>query len=1196
MPSLANSAIVHEETLINDSVDLFVSSLAVNGVAAGTDQLYLTTVAYYGDNTAVTVNTVTGGSGLTWTLQKKQCSERLTRMYLEVWQAYGSPGASFNVDVTLTGGGGTAITTVAVSRYSGADSTTPTEGGAGANTGGQNGACPGSGTDDTAASLSLTSSQNDSVLFAATHPRNSSMGTPDAAYTQRAANTTNADGGSAAFLYVHDRDLATAGTDSADHTLSSAKSWIMTGLVINPAAAGGSLLAEFWVDEAASGQVPTTLVDNAATPLNMPLTYVGSSPVWSDGTGGNRHLRFTGTDGTDTGGGIVDTDGTKIDNIHGSTQATLVAKYSMDDNGCTNNGERIFGISTGNSSSDGWFAIRERVLRDTLQVNWAGQSTGAYAIGNGTPKCPIDTAATVHWVVDTTQAVAADRVKAYIDGVAATVQVHSGALPAQNETIDLGTGTRRMFLGKPHNGIRTFRGRVWYAALYDSALSAATVASDATAINACDDLGGCAPTTTIGNVAEPGDVTIAPGAAITDLDNFTLVASSGTDTVTAATVTLGPAGAFNNIAQADITDTSNVAQCTAITDPGSNTLSFTGCTIPVTTTVTTFKVRITPKTHANMPAVPGASYAVTGTVTAFTSTNTQAGTDTGSATVTVDNLSPSNVTGAGATPGDTQATVSWTNPGGDFSNVLVLRNTATIGDVPTEGSSPAIDSTIGSSVVRYIASGTSFIDTGLTNGTPYFYRIFAKDTNGNYAATGVEVSATPASGGGSCSAMDISIASNDDDLEEYVSGGALDWGSSDLELGEEGTTPQIIGLRFLSLDIDQGATISNAYVEFTAQEVPKTATTDLTFHAEDEDTAPAFVNAASNISNRTTTTASVTWSNVPDWTVDGGQYQSTDISAVIQEVVDRPGWSNNNALVLIISSGTAGSNRVADSFSGGTPAKLHVECAAGATPAVTSAVAEIVGNGVITSATANSFSYDIDATIGGGDSGVNRVAITVPGTFGAPTITGVQVDGSGVAYTDNTSGNAISIDLTTKVTASSKITVLFNSDAPTTQDLTGVDFTSTVDDSGTGDAAQATTEGDGDGDAGDNNSWTVTTTDGGTAVLLVVADKTTPSAQDSAKKTLIETWGYTATMIEAIESQANFDAAVATSDVAYVSEEIDSTNLTNKLTNACIGVVSEEVVITSDLGVSTSYGGYTSDTIDITNSSHYITSSFSPAC
>ena len=142
-------------------------------------------------------------------------------------------------------------------------------------------------------------------------------------------------------------------------------------------------------------------------------------------------------------------------------------------------------------------------------------------------------------------------------------------------------------------------------------------------------------------------------------------------------------------------------------------------------------------------------------------------------------------------------------------------------------------------------------------------------------------------------------------------------------------------------------------------------------------------------------------------------------------------------------------------------------------------MAEISPNDVTTSSTGNAFSYDIQATISGSDTGVNRVAITAPGSFGAPTVTGVQVNGSGVAYTDNTAGNAISGDLTTKATASSKITVLFSANAPTTQDLTGVNFTSTVDDSGTaGVAAQATTQGNGDGDVGDNNSWKVTTTNG----------------------------------------------------------------------------------------------------------------------
>src|SRR5207245_1290929 len=219
----------------------------------------------------------------------------------------------------------------------------------------------------------------------------------------------------------------------------------------------------------------------------------------------------------------------------------------------------------------------------------------------------------------------------------------------------------------------------------------------------------------------------------------TLQTSSGTDTVTAATVTLAgcgsitPPGCYQGINLVQITDNSNVVLGTA-TDPGSDTVAITLSTnISVTTTATPYKIRITPKSHANMPGVPGATYAVTAKITSFTSSNAQSGTDTASATVTIDNQSPADVTSPSATGGTAQVTVNWTNPGGDFSNVVILRNTATISDVPTEGTAPALNATVGSSVVRYISNGTSFTDTGLTGGT-YYYKIFAKDASGNYSA------------------------------------------------------------------------------------------------------------------------------------------------------------------------------------------------------------------------------------------------------------------------------------------------------------------------------------------------------------------------------------------------------------------------------------------------------------------------------
>jgi hypothetical protein len=247
------------------------------------------------------------------------------------------------------------------------------------------------------------------------------------------------------------------------------------------------------------------------------------------------------------------------------------------------------------------------------------------------------------------------------------------------------------------------------------------------------------PITTLGDGSDPGDTVIAPGATATELDSFTLQTNTGADTVTQATVTLA-AGTSARISLVEITSGDGLTVYGSASDPAGDAVSISSMSIPVNTTLTQFKVRITPESHTNMPAPAGSTYSVTGTITSFTSTNSQAGTDTDSATVTIDNLSPGNVTGASATPGDTQATISWTNPGdADFSNLVVLRSTSTIADVPVEGSSPALNTTIGASVVRYISSGTSFIDTGLTSGQIYYYRIFAKDTSGNYSATGVEV-------------------------------------------------------------------------------------------------------------------------------------------------------------------------------------------------------------------------------------------------------------------------------------------------------------------------------------------------------------------------------------------------------------------------------------------------------------------------
>jgi len=159
-------------------------------------------------------------------------------------------------------------------------------------------------------------------------------------------------------------------------------------------------------------------------------------------------------------------------------------------------------------------------------------------------------------------------------------------------------------------------------------------------------------TTTLATGTDPAAATIAPGAAVSDANTFTFqTGSAGTiETITSITVNLST---NVGIARLAITDNANTELgFTTAPVTGSNTIAVSGLT--ATNTLTTYKVRITPLSHAAMPAVPGAEYAVTAPVTAWAGNNMHAGTDTDTAALTIDNLSPANPSGVSGTAGDNQ--------------------------------------------------------------------------------------------------------------------------------------------------------------------------------------------------------------------------------------------------------------------------------------------------------------------------------------------------------------------------------------------------------------------------------------------------------------------------------------------------------------------------------------------------------------
>jgi len=114
-----------------------------------------------------------------------------------------------------------------------------------------------------------------------------------------------------------------------------------------------------------------------------------------------------------------------------------------------------------------------------------------------------------------------------------------------------------------------------------------------------------------------------------------------------------------------------------------------------------------------------------------------------------------------------------------------------------------------------------------------------------------------------------------------------------------------------------------------------------------------------------------------------------------------------------------------------------------------------------------------------------------------------------------------------------------------------------------------------------------------TKFLLFVAPGTSPSAQEQLRIDLIESWGYGVNLIAHDDSQANFDAAVATNDVAYISSAVNETALGTKLRDAPIGVVNEQGQLVDEVGFGQQSVTYKSRVeIDVLDNTHYITEPF----
>jgi hypothetical protein len=167
-----------------------------------------------------------------------------------------------------------------------------------------------------------------------------------------------------------------------------------------------------------------------------------------------------------------------------------------------------------------------------------------------------------------------------------------------------------------------------------------------------------------------------------------------------------------------------------------------------------------------------------------------------------------------------------------------------------------------------------------------------------------------------------------DDLEEALapeSGftqtlpvGQIDWSSSDLEFGCEGSAnsiPQMIGFRFPGISLPKDKIIMNAYIESEVDvATSKVDPCNLTILSEDNDNPVTFTNTAFALTSRPKSVSSVAWNvDANSLNVVNQRYYSANIASLVQANLNRAGWSSGNAMAFYI---TGSGRREMESYDG----------------------------------------------------------------------------------------------------------------------------------------------------------------------------------------------------------------------------------------------------------------------------------------
>lgn len=162
--------------------------------------------------------------------------------------------------------------------------------------------------------------------------------------------------------------------------------------------------------------------------------------------------------------------------------------------------------------------------------------------------------------------------------------------------------------------------------------------------------------------------------------------------------------------------------------------------------------------------------------------------------------------------------------------------------------------------------------------------------------------------------LSLQISGDADDTEEVLSGGAtgsqadgtIDLGSSDLEFGSEfegNVDPQMVGIRFPSLNLPANTVIESAYIQFTVDENTKNEDPfSQTISIEDNINSAPLSETAFDLTSRNKLTETVIWTNPANsWATVGetdADQRTADVSDLIEAILAKDGWAEGNPITF----------------------------------------------------------------------------------------------------------------------------------------------------------------------------------------------------------------------------------------------------------------------------------------------------------